>query len=461
MKLSFIAVILLIGSPKSTTERGGQLLPFRLQSQNGNLERGADSFMTAGKKNLASRAEELRKRIEHHNYRYYVLDDPEIQDSEYDRLFRELQDLERDHPELATSDSPTARVGAAPAESFSSHRHSLPMLSLQNAFDEKEVREFDERIRRFLHREDSPEYMVEMKLDGLAVEVVYEDGTLAVASTRGDGTTGEEVTSNIRTIRSLPLRLRASEGYPVPALLEARGEVIMRKEAFRALNTRRQEEGESVFANPRNAAAGSLRQLDPKVTSGRPLDILFYGVGLCEGIRFPFQTDVLHSLSSWGLPTSRVETVTASVDEVLDRYRRVEAARDGLPFEIDGIVIKINDRALQDNLGSLSRSPRWALAFKFPARQASTVIRSVEFSVGRTGVVTPVALMEPANIGGVEVERATLHNEDEIAKKDIRIGDRVRSPSLFPPAVLPARATSYAWRGRWPGAAPASRAPPS
>jgi len=420
--------------------------------------------MTAAKKSPASRAEVLRTSIEHHNYRYYVLDDPEITDSDYDRLFRALEELEQSHPELAVPDSPTNRVGAAPLESFAPLPHSIPMLSLQNAFAPEEVGDFDERVRKFLGREEPLEYMLEMKMDGLAVEVVYRDGKLAVASTRGDGTTGEDVTSNIRTIRSLPLRLRTPDGRPVPPLLEARGEVIMRKEAFRDLNTLRQEEGGAPFANPRNAAAGSLRQLDPKVTSTRPLDILFYGIGLCEGALFDTQTDILRGLADWGLSTSPVEAVCRGVDEIVSLYRDIENRRDELPFEIDGIVIKVNDRLLQERLGSLSRSPRWALALKFPARRTTTVIRGLEFSVGRTGVITPVAIMEPANVGGVEVERATLHNEDEIAKKDIRIGDTVvlqRAGDVIPAVVgvLEENRNGREERIRFPSRCPACASP--
>jgi DNA ligase (NAD+) len=394
--------------------------------------------MTTKKKDDAVEAEGLRRAIESHNYRYYVLDDPEVTDAEYDRLFRRLEALEELHPELVTPDSPTSRVGAPPLETFVPRRHSLPMLSLKNAFGEDEVRDFDQRLRRFLGREAPVDYLVEMKLDGLAVEVVYEGGSLSVASTRGDGTTGEDVTSNIRTVRSLPLRLRPSGPLPVPPLLEARGEVIMRKEAFRALNTKRQEEGSSPFANPRNAAAGSLRQIDSRITAGRPLEILFYGIGLCRGADFSSQSDVLEGLGSWGLSTSPLVTISSDIDDILSHYRRIEAQREDLPYEIDGMVIKLHDRSLQERLGSLSRSPRWALAVKFPARQATTVIRDVEFSVGRTGVITPVALMEPTSVGGVEVERATLHNEDEVGKKDIRVGDTVviqRAGDVIPAVV--------------------------
>jgi DNA ligase (NAD+) len=394
--------------------------------------------MTAAKKGAAAEAEGLRRAIENHNYRYYVLDDPEITDAEYDLLFRRLEELEELHPELVIPDSPTSRVGAPPLEAFAPRRHSLPMLSLRNAFDEEEARDFDQRVRRFLGREEPLDYQVEMKLDGLAVEIVYEGGSLSVASTRGDGTTGEDVTANMRTVKSLPLRLRPSGPLPVPSLLEARGEVIMRKEAFRTLNAQRQEEGDSPFANPRNAAAGSLRQLDSRVTSGRPLEIFFYGIGLCRGADFSSQSAVLEGLRSWGLPTSPVVAVSSGVEDILSHFRRVEAQREDLPYEIDGMVIKVHDRSLQERLGSLSRSPRWALAVKFPARQSTTVIRGVEFSVGRTGVVTPVALMEPTSVGGVEVERATLHNEDEIGKKDIRIGDTVviqRAGDVIPAVV--------------------------
>ncbi len=390
------------------------------------------------KPGAAAEIARLRALIEHHNWRYYVLDDPEISDSEYDRLFRELEKLEKAHPDLASPESPTRRVGAPPLDSFPPAPHSLPMLSLQNAFSEEEVREFDRRVRRFLKREEGLAYLVEIKLDGLAVEAVYERGRFTLGSTRGDGITGEEVTANLRTVRSLPLRLRSGGGRKTPELLEARGEVVIRKDAFAKLNELRRDSGEPPFANPRNAAAGSLRQLDSRITARRPLEILFYGVGLCRGAEFTGQSKVLQELRSWGLPTFSDAVVCEGIEEVLGQCRRFEARREDLPWEIDGVVIKVEELSLQRTLGSVSRSPRWALAVKFPPRQGRTVIRGVEFSVGRTGVVTPVAIMDPVRIGGVEVERATLHNEDEISRKDIRIGDTVivqRAGDVIPAVV--------------------------
>jgi DNA ligase (NAD+) len=394
--------------------------------------------MDKRKSEAAAEIGKLRDRIGHHNYRYYVLDDPEITDAEYDTLFRRLEELEAEFPDLATEDSPTVRVGAPPLESFAAVAHELPMLSLQNAFSEEEIREFDGRIRRYLEREEEVDYHIEPKLDGLAVETRYENGVFTVGSTRGDGLRGENVTLNLRPLRSLPLRLRDEGGLPAPRLLEARGEVILAKEAFRALNNQRQEEGEKPFANPRNAAAGSLRQLDSKVTAGRPLEILYYGIGRCEGASFSSQDKVLEALRGWGLPTAPGAVVVKGIDAVIRHVLAAAESRDSLPFEVDGSVIKVRDLGLQSRLGTLSRHPRWALAYKFAARTARTTIREVEFSVGRTGVVTPVALMEPVQVGGVEVERSTLHNEDEIRKKDIRIGDSIvimRAGDVIPAVV--------------------------
>lgn len=394
--------------------------------------------MTGSREKTAAEIDDLRRRIEHHNYRYYVLDDPEISDGEYDALFRALESLEKEFPDLATADSPTVRVGAPPLEHFDPVTHDPPMLSLQNAFEVEEVREFDRRIRRYLERETPFDYHVEPKLDGLAVEARYEQGVFAIGSTRGDGRQGEDVTLNLKTLKSLPLRLLDDGGPPVPELLEARGEVIMRKDAFRLLNERRQEDGEKPFANPRNAAAGSLRQLDSSVTAGRPLEILFYGIGRCEGAGFSTHDDLLASLRSWGLPTPPGSVVLHGIDDVTGHLEGVESGRDDLPFEVDGAVIKVRDTELQGRLGTLSRHPRWALAFKFAPRTAQTTIRDIEFSVGRTGVVTPVALLEPVRVGGVEVERSTLHNEDEICKKDVRIGDTVviqRAGDVIPAVV--------------------------
>ena len=389
-------------------------------------------------KEAAAEVGRLHRELEYHNHRYYVLDDPEVSDDEYNRRFRRLEELERLYPALKVPASPTQRVGAGPLDAFSAYRHTVPMLSLQNAFNGEEAVEFDARVRKLLGAEDPVEYFVELKLDGLAVEVVYEDGILSAGSTRGDGRTGENVTENLRTIRSLPLRLLHREGAPPPSLLQARGEVVLGKEAFRLLNSLRQEEGEVTFANPRNAAAGSLRQLDPRITAGRPLDIYFYGIGECRGAEFASQSDILEAFRGWGLPVPSPGTLCRGIDEVLSWYRGIEADRETIPFDIDGIVVKVNDRSRQESLGAVSRSPRWALAVKFPPRQATTRIRGVEFSVGRTGVITPVALMDPVRIGGVEVERATLHNEDEIRKKDIRTGDTVvvhRAGDVIPAVV--------------------------
>jgi len=394
--------------------------------------------MGGEKADIAAEIDRLRREIEHHNYRYYVLDDPEITDDRYDRIMRRLERLEAGHPHLVSDDSPTRKVGAPPLDSFAPFRHTLPMLSLQNALTEQEVREFDRRVHRFLESDEPLNYQVDLKLDGLAVEVVYEKGRFSGGSTRGDGRTGEDVTENLRTIRSLPLRLHAPGDSPPPSLLQARGEVIIRKSGFRRLNRSRLEAGEPPFANPRNAAAGSLRQLDSRITARRPLEILFYGVGECRGALFRSQTEILEAFRLWGLPTTSAAVLCGDRDEVVERYRLIEKEREALPYEIDGIVVKVDDLGLQEKLGSVSRSPRWALAVKFPPQQAATRIRKVEFSVGRTGVITPVAVMDPVRIGGVEVERATLHNEDEILKKDVRVGDTVvvqRAGDVIPAVV--------------------------
>jgi len=386
------------------------------------------------KEEARRRIEELRELIRYHNYRYYVLDSPEISDAEYDRLFRELQELEEKFPEFVTPDSPTQRVGAQPAEEFGTVPHTIPMLSLDNAMDEEEVREFDERVKKFLGTDEDIEYVAEPKLDGLGVELVYERGKLVVGSTRGDGFVGEDVTQNLRTIRAVPLVLL---GDP-PERLEVRGEVIMHIEDFRELNRRRAEEGEPPFANPRNAAAGSVRQLDPRITASRPLDIFFYGVGQVVGREFSTHWEVLQALRSWGLRTNPLNRLCRNVDEAVDYYRELLKIREELPYEADGIVIKVNRLDLQRRLGEKARSPRWAIAYKFPPRQATTVIKDIVVQVGRTGVLTPVAIMEPVHVGGVEVKRATLHNQDEIDKKDVRIGDTVivqRAGDVIPEVV--------------------------
>ena len=393
--------------------------------------------------NIIKEIEELREKIRYHNYRYYVLNEPEISDAEYDRLFRRLVELEQKYPELITPDSPTQRVGAEPQKEFRQVRHRQPMLSLDDCFGEEELREFDARTKRFLGNVDKLEYTVEPKIDGLAVELVYEKGRLTVASTRGDGYVGEDVTPNIKTIMSVPLVLRQKKGgLPVPDLLEVRGEVYMEKEAFKRLNKEREKQGLPPFANPRNAAAGSVRQLDPRVTAKRPLDIFCYGVGEVSDLG-PIKTqyELMLQLQEWGLRVNRPYIrVCDSIDKVIEYCNYLEEIRDTLPYEIDGAVVKVNDLELQKRLGAKARSPRWAVAYKFAPVQETTKILDIEVQVGRTGVLTPVAILEPVEIGGVIVKRATLHNQDEIERKDIRIGDTVlvqRAGDVIPEVVMP------------------------
>ncbi|MBW2306350.1 MAG: NAD-dependent DNA ligase LigA [Deltaproteobacteria bacterium] len=384
------------------------------------------------------RIEALREEITHHNYRYYVLDDPEISDARYDRLMRELEDLEKRFPQWQSPLSPTQRVGHPPLERFQTVTHAIPMLSLSNAMDRGEVVEFDDRVRRFLRRKEAVEYVAEPKMDGLAVEIVYMDGNMTVGSTRGDGVSGEDVTLNLMTIRSIPTRLIQRHGVPVPRRLDVRGEVFMRREAFAELNRQRERDGEPLFANPRNAAAGSIRQLDSSVTAGRPLEIYFYGVGVVEGFRFSTQWEILETLPLWGLPVNPRIRRCASIQHAIEFYDELMEERHRFPYEIDGVVIKVNDLELQSRLGEKSRSPRWALAYKFPAHQETTRILDIRVQVGRTGALTPVAVMEPVMVGGVEVTRATLHNLDEIERKDIRIGDTVliqRAGDVIPEIV--------------------------
>ena len=386
---------------------------------------------------VKKRAEKLRDEIEYHNYRYYVLDQPEISDAEYDRMMRELQEIEEKDPEVRSPDSPTQRVGASPLESFEIVRHSIPMLSLANAFSESEARDFDKRVKKFLGVSAEVDYVAEPKLDGLAVELVYEEGRLVVGSTRGDGINGENITQNLRTIRTVPLRLIARE-IPVPERLEVRGEIVMEIKKFRALNQKREQAGEPPFANPRNAAAGSVRQLDPKITEARPLEIYCYAVGQVGGRTFGSQWELLQTLPKWGLRTNPNVLRCHGIDEVLDYYHAMAEKREKLPYEIDGIVLKVDRFELQTRLGEISRSPRWALAFKFRPKQETTRIKNIIPQVGRTGALTPVAMMEPVRVGGVEVSRATLHNQDEIDKKDIRIGDTViiqRAGDVIPEVV--------------------------
>ncbi len=383
------------------------------------------------------RIEELRRLLEHHNRLYYVLDAPQISDAEYDALFRELQGLEQHFPDLVTPESPTQRVGGAPLERFAPVTHRLPMLSLENAVNAAEIGEFDLRVKKVLGLSPDAviDYVCEPKMDGLAVELVYENGGLSIASTRGDGVTGEDVTTNIRTIRALPLRLG---GERVPRLLEVRGEVFLSLEAFQHINAEKEEQGEAPFANPRNAAAGSLRQLDPRVTARRPLSVFCYAPGLCEGAEFDSQQVFLHAAAGWGLPVNPLIRRVQGIEAAVAYYQEMQERRESLPYEIDGTVIKVDSFALQRELGEKSRSPRWAVACKFPPRQAVTVLEAIIPSVGRTGVITPVAQLRPVEISGVTVSRATLHNWDEIALKDIRVGDTVvveRAGDVIPAVV--------------------------
>ena len=390
------------------------------------------------KKEATALLRNLREEINYHNYRYYVLDSPEISDAEYDRMLKQLKELEGRFPELVTSDSPTQRVGARPLEAFREVKHSVPMLSLSNAFSEEEIRDFDTRVRKLLETKGELQYMAEPKLDGVAVELVYENGTLSVGSTRGDGVTGEDVTQNLRTVRSIPLKLLREKGRNIPKLLEVRGEVMMRIEEFKKLNKEREDEGEPLFANPRNAAAGSLRQLDSSITASRPLEAFFYAIGRVEGVKFETQEDLLKTLPKMGLRVNPHVRVCRTIEDAITYYRDMMQKRNTLAYEIDGVVLKVNDLAQQEELGMISRSPRWALAVKFPARQETTRILDIVVQVGRTGALTPVAVMEPVNVGGVTVSRATLHNQDEIDRKDVRIGDTVvlqRAGDVIPEVV--------------------------
>ncbi|MFO1410083.1 MAG: NAD-dependent DNA ligase LigA [Steroidobacteraceae bacterium] len=392
--------------------------------------------MSAYAAEAARRAAELRRQIAHHDQRYYVLDDPEIPDAEYDRLMLELRALEAADPGLVTADSPTRRVSGTPVPLFEPVRHGVPMLSLDNAFGEEDVRGFDRRVRERLGVEDAAvEYAAEPKLDGLAVSLVYAEGVLERAATRGDGTTGEDVTANIRTVRAVPLRLAGH----APRSVEVRGEVFMPFEGFERLNARAAGRGEKTFVNPRNAAAGSLRQLDARVTAGRPLDVFFYGIGAWQGGDPPAsQAALLATLRAWGLKTCPEACVVRGVEGCLEYYAALGARRARLPYQIDGVVYKVNARADQERLGFVARAPRWALAHKFPADEATATLRDVEFQVGRTGVLTPVARLEPVMVGGATVSNATLHNMDEIERKDVRIGDTVvvrRAGDVIPEIV--------------------------
>ncbi|ANB16419.1 NAD-dependent DNA ligase LigA [Dokdonella koreensis] len=391
--------------------------------------------MTGKAPSPARRAAELRERIEDANHRYHVLDDPDIPDAEYDRLMRELEALEAEHPELATDDSPTRRVGATPSRTFAEVRHEIRMLSLANAFSDEEIHDF---VRRIVERTDvaDPLFSVEPKFDGLAISLRYEDGRFVRGATRGDGETGEDVTANLRMVKAVPLRLR---GHGWPRVLEVRGEVYMPRAAFEAYNERARRDGGKVLANPRNGAAGSLRQLDPRITAARPLAFYAYALGVVEGGDLPeTHSAVLARLRDWGLPVSTLVETARGAEGCLTYYRRIGARRDTLPFDIDGVVYKLDDLAGQRELGFVGRTPRWAIAHKFPAQEQATRVVSIDINIGRTGAATPAAKLEPVQVGGVTVTNATLHNADQVARLDVRIGDTVivrRAGDVIPEVV--------------------------
>ena len=387
---------------------------------------------------IIAKIEDLRKTLHHHNYRYYVLDDPEISDSEYDRLMQELIRLETTYPDLVSPDSPSARVGAPPLAKFDQIAHTLPMLSLDNGFADEDILEFDKRVQRYLNLQSEILYTAEPKMDGVAVELVYEDGKLLAASTRGDGVTGELITANVKTIGAVPILMRADRSSVVPPLLEVRGEVYIGIEAFKNWNAERMDQDQPSFANPRNAAAGSLRQLNSKITASRPLEIFFYGVGVVEDFVFESHWKLLQALKKWGFRINPLIRPRISIKDVLKYHRELSQQRHQLPYDIDGMVIKVDSLSLQQQLGATTRSPRWAVAYKFQAIQETTILENIEIQVGRTGVLTPVAHLKPVNVAGVTVSRATLHNEDEIEKKDVRIGDTVlvqRAGDVIPEVV--------------------------
>ncbi len=392
------------------------------------------------KEEAKKRIEELKKEINYHNYRYYVLNDPVISDEEYDMLFRELVELEEKFPDLRTPDSPTMRVGHKPQEEFKPFKHKESMHSLQDARNEEELKEFDERIKRFLNLpfDKDIEYMAEPKIDGLSTELVYEKGIYTSAGTRGDGIVGEDVTVNVKTIREVPLRLIENDKFPIPERIDVRGEVYMLIKDFEKLNEENERKGEKTFANPRNAAAGSLRQLDPKITAARKLKFFAWGVGYCEGIKFETQEEILLALKSFGFPVNPYIKKCKNIQEVIEYYNFMKEEREKLPYEIDGIVVKVNSLRLQEELGYTIRAPRWAVAGKFPAKEVTARIKEVIFQVGRTGIITPVAVFDPTPVGGVVVQRATLHNFDEIKRMDVRVGDYVflrRAGDVIPEVV--------------------------
>lgn len=387
---------------------------------------------------IVEKVQALRAALHRHNYRYYVLDDPEISDSEYDRMMKELIEMEKTWPALSSPDSPSLRVGAPPVSKFETATHSIPMLSLDNGFEESDIFDFDNRVKKHLKVDGEIEYTAEPKLDGLAVELVYEMGKLAVASTRGDGIVGEVITSNIKTIPSVPLILQQEGKHKIPSHLEVRGEVFIGLAGFERLNKQRIDQGLSAFANPRNAAAGSLRQLDSSITAKRPLEIFFYGTGSVTDMVFYSHWETLQILRGFGLRINPIIRPKIKIREAAGYYKELSEKRHELPYDIDGMVIKVDNISLQQELGTTSRSPRWAIAYKFEALQETTRVIDIEVQVGRTGALTPVAFLDPVNVGGVTVSRATLHNEDEIAKKDVRIGDKVfirRAGDVIPEVV--------------------------
>jgi len=385
--------------------------------------------------NIKTEMEKLVKEINEHNYRYYVLDAPVVSDAEYDKLFRQLKDLEEKHNYILPG-SPTQRVGASPLDKFKKVKHTEPMLSLDNAFSHDEAREFDQRAKRFLNSDIDIEYTVEPKYDGLAMELTYKKGFLVRASTRGDGYEGEDVTTNIKTIKAIPLKI---EGVHVPEEIDIRGEVYIDIEEFEKLNKEREQSEEPLFANPRNAAAGSIRQLDSSITEKRKLHMACYGVGAMKGIEFKSQKDFIDWLKKAHFPVPFVFDVVLGIEKVIDSIRKIEEQRPNFPFETDGAVVKVNDFSLQKQLGFKTREPRWAIAYKFPAHQGTTIIENIIAGVGRTGAITPVAILKPVRIGGVTVSRSTLHNWDEIQRKDIRVGDSVvveRAGDVIPHVVM-------------------------
>ncbi|VVC75903.1 DNA ligase [Aquicella siphonis] len=394
------------------------------------------SALTRNRSAAEEQIKKLREQINEHNYRYYVLDDPLVSDAEYDNLFQKLKSLESEFPNLVTPDSPTQRVGAAPLKTFAEVKHAIPMLSLDNAFADQDILDFNKRIQDKLGTDKPIEFCCEPKLDGLAISLRYEHGLLAQASTRGDGTTGEDVTANIKTIPMIPLRLR---GQKIPRIIEVRGEVFMSKKGFARLNEQALAAGEKTFANPRNAAAGSVRQLDSQITASRPLEIYVYGVGLVEGCRLPdSHSEILDYLTGLGFRVSSLVKVVSGAEGCLAYYKKMLQKREELLFEIDGVVYKVNSTREQEKLGFVSRAPRWAIAHKFPAEEVNTIIEAVEFQVGRTGALTPVARLKPVHVHGVTVSNATLHNMDEIRRKDIHIGDTVivrRAGDVIPEVV--------------------------